>query len=178
MTVELLEPQYSIWLLLNAEQDLELQAEIDLLAAQFEGHRFQPHLTLQGDLALALPDLHDIAAGLAGLVSTQRWDVQGIGSTEHFFRSLYLQIDAGIGFESLTQQCSDRTGTFEGLSPYPHLSLAYGRAQVDTEPLRERLEQRYGAHTLTFDRLALVRSSKLVPIEQWQLLAEYRLEGD
>lgn len=167
--------EHSIWLLACTSDEAALQREVDMLAPLHEGHRFRPHLTLQGDLALPLPELHALAREIAAGAAVQHWPVLGVESTEHYFRALYLRFDGGAAFDALTSICSARSGTRDGVSPYPHVSLAYGPCRSAPHPQRARLEALYAGRTLAFDRVALVRSSRLVPIARWSTLAEHPL---
>ena len=68
-------------------------------------------------------------------------------------------------------------GTADGLSPFPHLSLAYGTVTDATRRARDELAQGFAAREVVFDRIAVIRSSKDVPIAEWRILEEYSLTG-
>ncbi|MSQ74460.1 MAG: hypothetical protein EXR34_01555 [Rhodoferax sp.] len=67
------------------------------------------------------------------------------------------------------------TGTADGLSPFPHLSLAYGDAHVAYARQRQLLAGDYSGQTIVFDRLAICRSSSHVPISEWVCLEQLPL---
>ncbi len=132
-------PEHSIWLLPREDQLAALRAQVQALAPRHEGHVFEPHVTLQGDLPLPLDAARALVDQLAGSTASLHWPVRAVEGTEHYFRSLYLRLDAGEAFERLGRACVQASGTPDGLSPYAHLSLAYGPTQGDAgAPARQR----------------------------------------
>jgi hypothetical protein len=165
----------SLWLLARDEQQRALARLVEDLAPQHEGHVFEPHVTIQGDLALPEPDALALLRELAMAAPLQSWPVHGVESTAHYFRSLYLRLDAGPAFDALRRRSAERCGTDAGLSPYAHLSLAYGPTRGDAAALRERLERDWRGRPLAFDRLVLARSGQAVAIADWRVLHELPL---
>ena len=70
------------------------------------------------------------------------------------------------------------TGTAHGLSPFPHLSLAYGDAHEAYAKQRQLLAVDYAEQVIVFDRLAICRSSSHVPISEWVVLEQLPLAHD
>ena len=68
-------------------------------------------------------------------------------------------------------------GIPEVSSPFPHLSLAYGHASDATRRLRDDLAGTFAGGEIVFDRIALVYSSKDVPIAEWRVLELRTLAG-
>lgn len=169
--------ELSVWLLARDDQQQALRDTVAALADRHLGHRFEPHVTLQGDLAMAEADATALVQALAAATPVQHWPVQAVEATGHFFRSLYLRLDAGSAFAALQAACTARSGTAVGLSPYPHLSLAYGATQGDAPALRAALAAAHQGQVLYLDRVALYRSSKDVPIADWRPLAVRPLVG-
>jgi 2'-5' RNA ligase len=162
----------SLWLLAREDAQQRLGRLVRELAPQHECHVFEPHVTIQGDLALAEADALALLRELAATTAPQRWTVRAVESTEHYFRSLYLRLDAGPAFDAMRRRSAERSGTEQGLSPYAHLSLAYGATRGDAAALRERLGREHGAQALEFDRLVLARSGQAVAIADWRVLHE------
>lgn len=170
--------EHSIWLLPCADQLAALRTRVQALAPRHAGHVFEPHVTLQGDLPLAFDAARALVDRLAGDCPPLRWPVRAVEGTEHYFRSLYLRLEAGAAFERLCRTCVQASGTDQGLSPYAHLSLAYGATQGDAAVLRASLMRELGASSpLVLDRVALARSGKAVPIDQWALVHVQPLRG-
>jgi 2'-5' RNA ligase len=167
----------SVWLLARDDQQQELVRRVRELAPQHDGHVFEPHLTIQGDLALPDDAARALLRELAVATAVQHWPVRAVESTAHYFRSLFLRLDAGPAFDAMRRHCAERSGTEAGLSPYPHVSLAYGPARGDAPALRERLQREHAGQTLVFDRIVLARSGQAVAIEDWAVVAEEALRG-
>lgn len=170
-------PEHAIWLLPREDQLATLRARVQILAPRHEGHVFEPHVTLQSDLPLPLDAARALVNQLAASTASLQWPVRAVEGTEHYFRSLYLRPDAGEAFERLCRICVQASGTEDGLSPYAHLSLAYGPTQGDASALRVSLMRELGAQPLVLDRVALTRAGKAVPIAQWSLVHVQPLHG-
>ncbi len=172
-----MKPETSIWLLPEAEQERMLARTISRLA-EVQGERaFFPHVTIQGDLYQSPEALTEPLAALARDVAVQRWSIAAVECGDHFFRCLYLRFDAGPMLCALQDRVRGFTRTADGLSPFPHLSLAYGTVTSDTRRMREELMVSIGVQEIFLDRLAVVRSSKDVPIEEWRVLDVFPLAG-
>ncbi len=170
--------ELSIWLLPEPAQIAALGALVDALAPGFCGAAFMPHVTVQGDLDRPADALRRDLAALAADTPVLAAPVAALEHGPHFFRCLLLRLDAGAAFEALQQRAAAFNGTRDGLSPYPHLSLAYGTASAAALAgvPRAAIERDWLGRTLRLDRLALVRSSQSVPIADWQPLAIHPLK--
>lgn len=166
---------YSIWLLPNAAHAARLNDSIALLSDQLGGPVFAPHVTIQGDISTELEPLERLLERLAVCQAALRWRVDGVQGSEHFFRCLYLRLTLTPAFGLMQQATQAITRTEAGLSPFPHLSLAYGEQQPHVAGLLELLAAQYVGQELVFDQLAVCRSSKNVPIDQWCILQTYPL---
>lgn len=170
--------EYSIWLLPAPTQEQSLAQTIAGLAEGQGGTVFEPHVTLQGDLAFPLENLSQLCETLAKLVVVQRWRIVRVENSEHFFRCLYLRFGNEPGFDALQGAAQAFTQTAKGLSPFPHLSLAYGQQSPEHVNAHASLSKTFAGQEITFDRLAVNLSSKNVPIAMWQSLAEYPLRQE
>lgn len=168
--------EYSIWLMPQAQQESALVQTVARLSRSLGGEIFAPHVTIQGDLHLPLDEVSRLVGALAERVAVQRWQVLQIESSEHFFRCLYLRFGDEPGFEALQGAVQAFTRTAEGLSPFPHLSLAYGNTGPGHASARADLSREFAAREMVFDCLAISRSSKNVAIADWQCLALYPLQ--
>jgi hypothetical protein len=172
--------EYSIWLLPRAPEERALAALVASLAPCFCGMVFGPHVTVQGDLARApealLRDTQALAAQSAALDAR----VSGLERSPHFFRCLVLRLEAGAAFDALQMRAAHCNGRREGLSPFAHLSLAYGDASAQALPdaALAEIEREWLGQRLVLDRLAVVRSSKTVAIDEWRVLATFELRTD
>jgi Cyclic phosphodiesterase-like protein len=161
---------YSLWLM-PSDEDLDpLERLVAELAPLFGMPAFPPHATVQGDLSLRLAAVREVAAQAAQGVGVQRWPVRGIEMSDHVYRTFYVAFDYVSDFLPMLERSAQAAGTRHGLSPFPHLSLAYGTL----DPLRKAaLAAEFGARlpkTITFDRLVVSISGQSVPIPSWRAL--------
>ncbi len=167
--------EYSVWLLPEAAQQQQLTAMVDGFARRFGGPPFIPHVTLQGDLTTPFADLSSAVAQIAAEFAVQHWPIARVEGTEHFFRSLFLRFDETNDCVAMKQRVKQASGTDIGLSPFPHISLAYGLtpSQQCAELYLEAMA--LAPNPIALDRIVIARSSKNVPIAQWECLAEFPL---
>ena len=165
--------KYSLWLLPSAHQQLELTGLVSSLAVRFNTQAFIPHLTIQGDLAMSLDSVSHAAKLIAASWSPQSWRVTAIEGSEHFFRSLYLRFNESPAYVGGKAMMRSASGCEDGLSLFPHLSLAYGLgADAKKSAAFSGLTSMIG-NEITFDRVVVARSSKHGPITDWACLAEF-----
>jgi len=167
--------QYSIWLLPEPEHEARLVETVARLSVLMGGPGFAPHVTVQGDIALPLQQLRGHVQRMAADAAGMRWPVRQVECTAHFFRCLYLRFDSHPVFARLQRAARRCTGTPRGLSPFPHLSLAYGVAHPDNARMGDILGEEFLSWEIVFDRIAICRSSSTVPIPQWECLVHYPL---
>ena len=168
-------PETSVWLLAGPGHEPVLLETIARLSALLGGAGFAPHVTIQGDIAMPRERLERPLAQLASRTPLQRWRVGRAECGTHFFRCIYLRFGASAAYDAMQGAVQALTRTAEGLSPFPHLSLAYGDAHPDNEKMCALLDREFMAQEIVFDRLALCRSSSHVPIAEWECLAQYPL---
>ncbi len=167
--------QYSVWLLPSPEHERRLVDTVARLSALLQGPVFTPHVTLQGDLALTKERLATATGMLARRMPVQRWRVDAVETTPHFFRCLYLRFTTDPAFAAMQAAVQRCSRTRSGLSPYPHLSLAYGEPQPATAEQEHTLQKEFAGQHIVFDRLAIYRSSKHVPIAEWAAVSLHPL---
>jgi len=169
---------YSFWLLPEAALEQELAKLVRALAPLFGMPSFGPHATVQGDLDLSADDAEMLARELVAGEEPLAWRAWGIQWTEHPFRAFFVAFDRADRFRALIERSATLTGTREGLSPFPHVSLAYG-----TLPVREKIARArpfagaIDGRTMVFDRLAVALSGKEVAVEDWKIVATIPLGG-
>lgn len=169
--------EYSIWLRPAAPDEAALLQTIDCLATLRGGERFAPHVTVQGDLAQPLDALRHMLAPLARKIPAQRWRVEAVECSPHFFRCMVLRFAPCAAFRGMQAAAQTLSQTERGLSPFPHLSLAYGNVHPDNVRLSEELAAEFVGREIVLDRLSICLSSQNVPIPDWNYQADYVLTG-
>jgi 2'-5' RNA ligase len=167
--------QYSVWLLPDTQSEARLLETVARLSVLLGGPGFVPHLTVQGDIALPMERIHALVERMARQCGPLCWTVGRVECSPHFFRSLYLRFPPMAEFAQLQQLARRQTATAQGLSPFPHLSLAYGDTHPGNTGLCDILAEEFNGQQITFDQIAVCRSSKSVPIPQWECLVRFPL---
>lgn len=168
-------PAYSLWLLAEPVAQDRLVDLVDALAPRFATRTFVPHVTVQGDLRRRLKDVTTAAAALAASLPVQRVAVRGIEQSMHYYRAFYLAFDGFEAFAPLIRRSAEAFASDDGLSPFPHLSLAYGTLGADAKAAIAREVAADVPATLTFDRLAVSLSGQSVGIASWRVLETFAL---
>lgn len=169
--------EYSFWLLPDPVQEASFAAEIASLAPDFEQPAFQAHATIHGDLTLAPEVLLDFLPEIAAGIDPLAWRVESALTSPQRFRSLFLLFERTDDFSLLQERTQKLCCTRVGLSPFPHLSLAYGEARAGRDKLAEaaRLSASYAGERIVFSRLALAASSSALPVEAWRVIRTIKL---
>jgi hypothetical protein len=166
---------YSLWLM-PVEDDADLLEQIVAeLAPVFGMPAFPPHVTVQGDLPLRLAAVTSIAVAVAGMARRQRWPVRGVETSEHPFRTFYVALDDADALAPMQECAAAAAGSRHGLSPFPHLSLAYGTLDAGR---KAALVASVGARlpkALRFERIVVALSGASVPIPSWRALESFAL---
>ncbi len=178
MTPERAAPAYSLWLMPRVADQLALQALVDDLSRAFGTPPFIPHMTVQGDLALRLKDACAVAANVAAELPAQHWPVRGIEQSDAWFRAFYLAFEPRLAFTDALDVAARGSATRTGLSPFPHVSLAYGELDAPRkEALRAAIAPRIPS-AIVFDRLAVALSGSTVGVPSWRLLESFTLSPE
>ncbi len=118
---------FTLWILPTGKVFDLLQGKIISLAARYRTDIFEPHVTLLGGFWEFESDVIARATALAQSLRSYPLTLNQIGSSELFFKAIFLSCD--LTKESIAAHIRARTvfGVHSG-SPYaPHLSLLYGK---------------------------------------------------
>jgi 2'-5' RNA ligase len=108
----------------------QLAATIDRLAADHDGPRFQPHVTVLVTLDAACEAAARKLASLVARMPPVELTFTAIGHEQAYFRSLYLHAAPSMQLEAL-QEASRQAFALDRRPPAPHLSLLYSDMTED-----------------------------------------------
>lgn len=161
---------YSIWLMPSPSDEAVLQGIVESLAGRFGSPLFQPHLTLVEEKEREPAELADACRALAA--ETERFSaaIQGVGTNDLYFRSLYALFPPEGVLPNLRRSMVE-TLSLEMLGTFmPHISLLYGVEQGgEKEQARAALEHDLAGVSICFDRICVVASAKNIPIADWSI---------
>ena len=145
---------FAIWLVPCPEQERVLAAQIRELAGAWNATPFAPHMTLFSHEMQPRETLEALIREAATRFLPLSLNVSGIGQSEHFFRTLFLELEHDQALNPLFDLFYTGTGNLSAYRLQPHVSLLY--QELEAEPRRhlaDAVQQHF--ETLRFDRLAL-----------------------
>src|SRR4051794_11169941 len=117
--------RYSLWLVPDGAADDVLHSVIDRLAAEHGGPSFPPHMTLLSGIVTTEDDVAERARRLAADNGPVTLHLDGIGTDETYFQSLFATVRPTPELVGL--RAAARAIFPEAPDPYrPHISLLYG----------------------------------------------------
>jgi len=168
----------SIWLIPTSEWLSVFREEIRRLSRELQTEAFEPHVTVLGDIAADVKELSDIVPRLAAGLPPFELSVAHVEGMDLHFRALYLRMIDHPRFQLLCRQAASAIDMPLNVSPYPHLSLPYGKLSADVRRgLCDDLLPRFRDAMIGFDRLALVRASSSLPVDEWRVADWQLLSG-
>jgi 2'-5' RNA ligase len=163
---------HSIWLLPEEHQAEQLREIISQLCIETRCPNFEPHATLVGDLEMSPKQsasvCKEVFSGSGSIVGK----AAGIERTPSFFRSLCVNLTFDDNILNKQKLLSHRFRSGPSSDFRPHVSLAYGLSEsqkLDAKCLAKIVE--LARKNINFDRIAVVNSAQLIPIEDWSILA-------
>jgi 2'-5' RNA ligase len=167
--------RYALWLLLPGEARERYAALIELLARQYATPRFEPHITLLGDLTGEEAALAEQTRALARELEPFELRLLEAGYEDETYRCLYIYTAVSRALEYARERARERFGRRIETGFVPHLSLVYGALDEDE---KERILDRIGRY---FDETVTIREIALYAIEgrpeQWRSVVRVPLGG-
>ena len=169
---------YSVWLMPESDWAREFKRIVDDLADCFETPRFVPHLTLIGGQPF---DRVDLGRRVKSLVAGSRsiWrPIVDVALGDAYFRSFYALFGAEGALLSLKQRTDRAVLGVEQAGFIPHVSLLYGTVEAGRKAAAGvEIRAKLTGQTVRFDRIEIVYSGDDVPVEHWETVEAFRLDG-
>lgn len=169
---------YSVWLMPESDWAREFKRIVDDLADRFETPRFVPHLTLIGGQPF---DRVDLGRRVKSLVAGSRsiWrPIVDVALGDAYFRSFYALFGAEGALLSLKQRTDRAVLGVEQAGFIPHVSLLYGTVEAGRKAAAGvEIRAKLTGQTVRFDRIEIVYSGDDVPVEHWETVEAFRLDG-
>lgn len=168
-------PRYALWLMLPEEAHQRYAALIETLAREYATQRFEPHITLLGDLRGEEHVLAQQTGQLARELEPFEVRLLEAGGEEETYRCLYVFVALSRALEHARTRARERFGRRIETGFVPHLSLVYGALD---EYEKEKILDRIGRY---FDETLPIREIALYAIEgrpdQWRCVVRAPLGG-
>jgi putative hydrolase of the HAD superfamily len=167
----------SYWLMPAERENAQLTETIRHLALRTGGPVFQPHVTLYGGPAESRERITDILGEVARGVPEVVLKVAGLGQSEEFTRTVFLEFAANDALKSLAAKLARLSPRPEVYELKPHLSLVY--SSMEASQRRAFADSITVPKTIRFDLLKAVftgRSTRsCADVDSWRVVAEKRL---
>ena len=169
---------YALWLLPEPERETSLSQLIDRLSEEYGGPRFDPHLTLLGNLEGDEETLIARTSQLVARLKQFTLRTKSIECREDFYKSLFITIEASSALESARHSAEHLFNhvLFNHVVEtvyMPHLSLIYGRqSEQKKESLAKGLIEEI-LFEFVVDRIRLVAA--FGPVDKWKSVTELEL---
>lgn len=164
--------KYSLWLTPEGEVYFKLKKLIDKLANQYGGPKFEPHVTLLGDLNLSQEEALSKAFQLSIQLQPYTIGLGALDYTESYFRCVFIKAKKTKQVMRANLEARKIFNIRSNEKYMPHLSLLYGNFD---ENLKKKIIKELGAlnFKLKVKRIYLTNSSRFTEPKEWQAVAEF-----
>lgn len=167
----------SYWLMPAGPGKSRLAARIRSLARRVNGPLFAPHVTLYSGAGEEDARAREILRQAARVTGPLVLAPTGVGHTEQFTRTLFLEFAAEEMLLRLSAELQRLAVRPEPYELKPHLSLAYAAlSEVERQALADAIT---APEALRFDAIQAVRTGARTEsrrdVESWQFIGEERL---
>ena len=169
--------EYSLWIVPSSDVKQRFSGMIDDLAGRYEAPKFEPHMTLLGDLKGNEEGLLNKAYEIAGAISPFRIRMTEIDYLDAYFRCLFIRAEETGPLMEANEKAREVFGRQTSPKFMPHISIMYGEYPNE---LKERIIGELGREqNIEFDveSICFVYSSKNIPINEWRVIKEFSLKG-
>jgi 2'-5' RNA ligase len=172
------EKMVAFWLVPTRDQREFFSSLIDLLAVRCDAQRFEPHVTLFGGRDID-PERADDFLSVATNIEAIQMDVERIGYSDEYTKTLYVQFARSRSAEALGEAIRRATGSKSEYQLNPHLSLVY-KDLPEQEKVELARSIELPLETVTFDVVRAITgnaaTSSNEDVASWRTLAERRLK--
>lgn len=152
------EEKFAIWLKPENEVYQVLKRIIDSLSAEYDAPRFEPHITVAGNIRSSTESVEKMIKTVAEKSEPMTLYLTETGYRDNLYQSFFIHIAPNDALLALRERCLAKLGLEH--NPYmPHISLLY--KEIDSEEKKQIMERIGRRFDLVFipDKLYLVRTS-------------------
>lgn len=124
---------YALWLIPEEPMFSLLAGRISRLSQRFSTPLFEPHVTLLGGIMVPEEEAVEKSASLADLLRPFQIVLGEIGYSHEYFRSLFASVIPAGPIMKAHRAALETFRLRDAAAYKPHLSLLYGRLQVETK---------------------------------------------
>lgn len=171
---------YSIWMMPSGQVYDGCSGLISKLSGEHQSPKFEPHVTLIGELEGIQEDVLRKTSDLAKLIKPFKIELEGLDSFDDYFRCLFIKAKETPELIDANSKAREKFSKGINLTYAPHLSLIYGNLSKDMkdkiiEDLKKEKEGKEPAYTFDVDKLHLFSTSG--EPDKWYRAGEVLLTG-
>lgn len=166
---------YSIWLMFEKSDELELQLIIDQLSSEFNSISFKPHLTLLPGIEHK-ENLMEKFSTLLSEINKFDLVVKDINLSEEFYKSVFLEVEKSEPLVELFSKANELFKAKKELSEFiPHISLLYSDLPADIKKAIADGYRNFKSRKFSVDKVSLVLTEG-IPSE-WEEIISVQLQS-
>jgi 2'-5' RNA ligase len=169
----------SYWLIPTEPDKTQLTEMIRLLASRFDAPLFEPHVTLYSGPLDSTERPDDIIRAVARGASEIVLDTTGIGHTQQFTKTLFLEFAPNEALDKLSGELKRHSSMSDDYDFKPHLSLVY--ATLSPEVTQRLARELSVPRRIRFDTVKAIISQgptrTRADVEAWRIVANEKLAG-
>lgn len=162
---------FSLWIVPNRINYHYFEKIINDLSYQFNAPNFQPHVTVYTGICTEKENLKEVILRSISMYQNITLNIKGIGCSNNFFRSLYVDFGIDPILLTINKSISERMKYKEHYELQPHLSLMYNNMTMRKKLLVKKnikLQEKY----VTFDSIRVVVPGNLT--KGWTDVAKWK----
>lgn len=163
--------QYSIWILAEEVVQQQLGKEVKRLSRLYGGKKFEPHMTLVGDVKQSEQRVVEAAEKLAETTNKFKVELGEVTFSTTYFQCVFVRVKATPALMDLNVKAKEYLRLPESVF-MPHFSLLYGHQEMK---VREEMVQSVGLKVQKTMMEKLVVIPAVQEPSEWKHLAEFGL---
>lgn len=148
----------------------KLKAKIDELSDKYNGPKFDPHLTILGNIEGELSDIEEKVKTLASGLQTLELELSETSFSTTYFQNVFVRVKSNAALMNLNLKAKELFG-MENNVFMPHVSLLYGDQDMKT---REEAVSEIEIEKESFivDKFVIITSGN--DPNTWEIVSEIR----
>ncbi len=150
--------KFALWLKPDNEVYDVLNRIINSLSREYDAPRFEPHITVAGDISIPLTGLKEAVSEVAAKIEPMTLYLTETDYRDTLYQSLFIHVAPNDALLLLREQCLSELGLEH--KPYmPHISLLY--KEIDNDEKKKIVDRVGKRFDLVFipDKLYLMRTA-------------------
>ena len=163
---------FSLWLMPSYEVHEKLKNIITALSTKFNSPKFEPHLTLLGQLDIPEEKVRSKTKQLSQNFKSFEIETRNINFQDNFFKCLFLEVESNQDLQNIHNKAQEIFNIENNFQP--HISLLYSEVAPE---LKQKLIEQIGQDfslKIKIGKILLMKTEG--EVKEWVPVAEYMLK--